>query len=224
MAKKKVTGEDGKTYVMKEKKPFYKKVWFWILVVIVVAGIGGSLGGGDKDKAADSTKESSAVKTENDKNTQASSEPAKESEAPEEQTYKIGDTVTVGTVNYVINSKEVKDTVGGEYTAKTANNKYLILDVTITNNGDKAITIADDFFKLYKGKTEFKTDSSASIAANQESGSTGLDFFYQELNPESSLTGKVVFDVNEETINDPSTQVQVQTGVWGTETGRISLN
>lgn len=224
MAKKKVTGEDGKTYVMKEKKPFYKKVWFWILAVIVVAGIGGSLGGGDKDKAADDTKESSVVNSENNENTQASSESAKESEAPAEQTYKIGDTVPVGTVNYVINSKEVKDTVGGEYTAKNANSKYLVLDVTITNNGDKAITIADDFFKLYKGETEFKSDSSASIAANQESGSTGLDFFYQELNPESSLTGKVVFDVNEETINDPSTQVQVQTGVWGTETGRISLN
>jgi hypothetical protein len=220
MAKKKVTGEDGKTYVMKEKKPFYKKIWFWILVVIVVIGIGGSLGGGDEEKAADGTKESSAVNAD----AQASSEPAKESEAPAEQTYKIGDTVPVGTVNYVINSKEVKDTVGGEYTAKNANSKYLVLDVTITNNGDKAITIADDFFKLYKGETEFKSDSSASIAANQESGSTGLDFFYQELNPESSLTGKVVFDVNEETINDPSTQVQVQTGVWGTETGRISLN
>lgn len=224
MAKKKVTGEDGKTYVMKEKKPFYKKVWFWILVVIVVAGIGGSLGGGDKDKAADSTKESSAVKTENDKNTKASSDPAKESEAPAEQIYKIGDKVPVGTVEYVISSKEVKDQVGGEYTAQNAKAKYLVLDVTITNNGDKAITIADDFFKLYKGKTEFKTDSSASIAANQESGSTGLDFFYQELNPESSLTGKVVFDVNEETINDPSTQIQVQTGVWGTETERINLN
>ena len=217
MAKKKVTGEDGKTYVMKEKKPFYKKIWFWVLAVIVVAGIGGSLGSGDEEKAADKTTENSSVKAETGE--VASSEPAKESE-----TYKIGDIVTVGTVDYVINSKEVKDTVGGEYTAQTAKSKYLVLDVTITNNGDKAITIADDFFKLYKGKTEFKSDSSASIAANQEGGSTGLDFFYQELNPESSLTGKVVFDVNEETINDPSTQIQVQTGIWGTETELISLN
>ena len=44
MAKKKVIGEDGKTYVMKEKKPIYKRVWFWILAVIVVVGIGGALG------------------------------------------------------------------------------------------------------------------------------------------------------------------------------------
>ncbi|EOT42631.1 DUF4352 domain-containing protein [Enterococcus dispar] len=223
MAKKKVTGEDGKTYVMKEKKPFYKKVWFWILVVIVVAGIGGALGSGNDENNA--VKEANSSSNVADSNKQETKESTKANEAPkEEKVYKIGDKVPVGTVEYVINSKEVKDQVGGEYTAQNAKAKYLVLDVTITNNGDKAITIADDFFKLYKGKTEFKTDSSASIAANQESGSTGLDFFYQELNPESSLTGKVVFDVNEETINDPSTQIQVQTGVWGTETERINLN
>lgn len=217
MAKKRVTGEDGKTYVMKEKKPFYKKVWFWILVVFIVIGIGGALGGGDGEKDA-------AKKADTSK--EVSKDSAKTSETPKEEvkTYKIGDKVPVGTVEYVINSKEVKDSVGGEYTSQNANSKYLVLDVTITNKGDKAITISDDFFKLYKGKTEFKTDSSASISANQESGSTGLDFFYQELNPESSLTGKVVFDVNEETINDASTQIQVQTGVWGTETERIALN
>lgn len=224
MAKKKVTGEDGKTYVMKEKKPIYKRIWFWVLVVLVVAGIAGSLGGGDDKDAAKDTKESSSAKVETEtKESAKEAEATKESE-PEEKTYKIGDKVTVGSVDYVINSKEVKDSVGGEYSAQTAKSKYLVLDVTITNNGDKAITIADDFFKLYKGKTEFKSDSTASIAANQEGGSTGLDFFYQELNPESSLTGKVVFDVNEDTINDPSTQIQVQTGAWGTQTGRINLN
>ncbi|HIX69293.1 MAG TPA: DUF4352 domain-containing protein [Candidatus Enterococcus stercoravium] len=224
MAKKKVTGEDGKTYVMKEKKPIYKRIWFWVLAVLVVAGVASSLGGGDDNNAAKDAQESSSTTVETEtKESTKEAEATKESE-PEEKTYKIGDKVTVGSVDYVINSKEVKDSVGGEYSAQTAKSKYLVLDVTITNNGDKAITIADDFFKLYKGKTEFKSDSTASIAANQEGGSTGLDFFYQELNPESNLTGKVVFDVNEDTINDPSTQIQVQTGAWGTQTGRINLN
>lgn len=34
MAKKHITGEDGKKYVMKEKKPFYKKWWFILIVAI----------------------------------------------------------------------------------------------------------------------------------------------------------------------------------------------
>lgn len=43
-------GEDGKMY--KVKKPFYKKVWFWILAIVVLAIIGGSLGGSDDKQAA----------------------------------------------------------------------------------------------------------------------------------------------------------------------------
>lgn len=59
MAKKKITGEDGKQYTVKVKKPFYKRVWFWILVVLVVGGIGSQMGGGSSDKD-----DKSAVKTE----------------------------------------------------------------------------------------------------------------------------------------------------------------
>ena len=55
MAKKQVTGEDGKTYTVKEKKLFYKRVWFWILAIIVIAVIGSQLGGGSSDKDDKST-------------------------------------------------------------------------------------------------------------------------------------------------------------------------
>ena len=47
---KRVRGEDGKMY--KVNKPFYKKVWFWILVVIIVAAVGGSLGGNKDNQSA----------------------------------------------------------------------------------------------------------------------------------------------------------------------------
>ncbi|WP_261805656.1 DUF3862 domain-containing protein [Lapidilactobacillus luobeiensis] len=52
---KKIKGADGKEY--KVKKPIYKRVWFWILIVIIVAGIGSALGGnkGDDETASDKT-------------------------------------------------------------------------------------------------------------------------------------------------------------------------
>lgn len=194
----------------KVKKPFYKKWWVWAIVVVVVA-IGFNSAGGTEDKA-DTKNEASA--------------PKKTASADKEKkTNKVGDTVDVGTVAYKVESKSVADTVGSEYLPENAKEKYLVLKVTIKNNGKKPITIADDFFKLMKGDTEFNTDSVASIASNQEKeGSTGMDFFYQELNPESSLTGNVVFDVPESVINDKALQLQVQTGVFGTETGLINLN
>lgn len=60
MSKKKVTGQDGKQYVVKEKKPFYKKIWFWVLAVIIVFAAAGSLGGGSDDKADKADKASSS--------------------------------------------------------------------------------------------------------------------------------------------------------------------
>ena len=48
MAKKEIIGEDGKTYTVKEKKPFYKKPWFIILVGLVI--LGGLFGGKNKVK------------------------------------------------------------------------------------------------------------------------------------------------------------------------------
>jgi len=70
MSKKKITGEDGKTYYVKEKKPFYKKVWFWILAVVLVVGGFGAVGGSD-DKADSSD---STAKTES--KTSSSKKPA----------------------------------------------------------------------------------------------------------------------------------------------------
>ena len=46
-----------------------------------------------------------------------------------------------------------------------AKGSYLILNVTVKNNGTKAITVSDSDFKLVKDKTEYKTDSTAGIYA-----------------------------------------------------------
>ena len=54
---KQIKGEDGKVYV--EKKPFYKRVWFWILVVLVIF-IGSAAVGGGNDNSSSSSSSSSA--------------------------------------------------------------------------------------------------------------------------------------------------------------------
>lgn len=44
MAKQVIKGEDGKEYVVSEKKPLTKKPWFWSIIVIVILLIGGGVG------------------------------------------------------------------------------------------------------------------------------------------------------------------------------------
>lgn len=202
--------------IAKAKKPIFKKWWFWLIIVIVIAG---AVGGGNKDKTKKADTEKTAKVETKESKTEKSS-PKKS----EKQVFGIGQDVTVGKVVYRVDSKEVADTVGNEYLNSTAKGKFLVLNVTVTNNGDKAVTVTDDFFKLYKGKTEFKADTTATMYANQAANGDSAAFFLQELNPESTLSGKVIFDVSEDTINDPSTQLQVQTGIWGTQTEKINLN
>ena len=202
--------------VAKAKKPIFKKWWFWLIIVIVIAG---AVGGGNKDETKETDTEKTA-KVETKESKTEESAPKKS----EKQVFEIGQDVTVGKVVYRVDGKEVADTVGNEYVNSTAKGKFLVLNVTVTNNGDKAITVTDDFFKLYKGKTEFKADTTSTMYANQAANGDSAAFFLQELNPESTLSGKVIFDVSEDTINDPSTQLQVQTGIWGTQTEKINLN
>lgn len=54
---KQIKGEDGKVYV--EKKPVYKRVWFWILVVLVIF-IGSAAVSGGNDSSSSSNSSSSA--------------------------------------------------------------------------------------------------------------------------------------------------------------------
>lgn len=53
---KKIKDENGNTYV--QKKPFYKRVWFWVLIVLVII-IGASAMGGKKGNSAKPTPASS---------------------------------------------------------------------------------------------------------------------------------------------------------------------
>ena len=79
--KKTIKGEDGKEYTMKEKKPFYKKVWFWILAVIVIAIFANMGKGGEKDNPKTTTTQESS-KTEENK-TEEQKEEKKEEKKPD---------------------------------------------------------------------------------------------------------------------------------------------
>ncbi|WP_156021136.1 DUF4352 domain-containing protein [Streptococcus ruminantium] len=206
---KKMRDEHGNVYV--QKKPFYKRIWFIVLVGLVIIGsLQSVLGGGNPS----STSTNQTTSSTNQVTTATSSS---SSEKQQEVTYSIGQEVPVGNVIYLVNSKEITTNVGGEF-GKNANGVFLLLNVTVKNNGKEAITVIDDFFTLLKGDVKYKSDSSAGIYANQDT-----KFFLTKVNPENSVAGNVVFDITEETANDPSIQLRVQTGFWGTETGLINL-
>lgn len=56
---KKIKEENGNVYVV--KKPFYKRVWFWVLAILAILVIAGTIGGGsDPDTSSASESKSSS--------------------------------------------------------------------------------------------------------------------------------------------------------------------
>lgn len=185
------------------------KKWQIVLIVILALGVIGALAGGGDDEKKSS--ESAAQKTDKE-------DKKEEKKEPKEKTYGINDTLKVGDVEYTVNKIETTDTIGNEYLNQTAQETYLIVSITVKNNGDDALSVLDSFFKLKKGDKIYNTDSSAIMYLGDDS------IFAKEINPDASLKGKIAFDVTKETIDDKSLQLQVQTGSWGTEKGLINLH
>ena len=214
---KKIKAEDGKVYV--EKKPFYKRVWFIVLAVIVVIGVFASMGGSDDSKEATSKSTTTSKATTTDSSSKATTTDSSSKASSEETVYSVGQTFTVGDVEYTVNSVSTTQTVGDEFLNETAQGIYLLLNVTIKNNGDDALSVSNDYFTLYKGKTKYTSDSTASLYASDNSG-----FFLEEVNPGNALTSNVAFDIPQDVVSDPALQLQVQTGFWGTQTAMVNIN
>lgn len=170
-------------------------------------------------EAVEEAKESSTAQS-SSATTDASSSSSASSSEETKQAFKVGDTVIVGDVTYVVHSIETAKTVGNEYLNETADGIYLIVNMTITNNGSKELTVSDSFFNILHGEAEYSADSAASIYLNEESSG----FWLESINPGLSKTGKVAFDVTDAVAAGPGTQIKVQTGYWGTETEIITLN
>lgn len=172
--------------------------------------------------------ETSDSKTKEEKTETATSvEETKEEKAkeePKEETVGIGTPLELGDAVFTLNGKELADQVGPSVLPTTASGKYLVIDVTYKNNGNEAVMIDSSFFKIKRGDKVYEADSTASMSANQgEEGGIQNSLFFQEVNPDMEITGKVVFDLAPEVAEATDLQLQVQTGMFGTETGLINM-
>ncbi|MCE4957682.1 DUF4352 domain-containing protein [Macrococcoides caseolyticum] len=177
-----------------------------VLLMIIIGACSAFMGGGEENKTQDGKETTTSSKEEKKK------------------AYKIGDVVKVGKMQYKVNGVSTGTAVGPSSLPTKAKDTFVIVDIEVKNNGDEAITVDSALFKLKtKGKT-LEADSAASMSANQgEDGSIENSFFLEQLNPDSTTKGKVVYDVSKAMADSPEKQLEVATGFFGTETDLINL-
>lgn len=196
--------EQFKAFQAQQQKPKKKNKFLVgclsiIILIIIISACNAITGGGDSDsnKTASKKEETKA-------------------------THKMNEVVKLDKLEFNVTNKAAADQVGNVLTNK-AKGTFIILDVTVKNNGDKAVDIADSFFKLVGDGKTYEADSAASTTANQAVSPDDLGFFGDKINPDSTKNGKVVFDVSKEVANKQNLVLQVQSGVFGTKTEKIKL-
>lgn len=164
---KKIVDENGKTYV--QKKPFYKRVWFWILAVIVIAVIFGSAGGNKAKKVSSENTEKASAKISN-------------------ETFKVGDTVKADGVTLKLNKVDFND--GSSLSTPDSGKAYVIVNVTITNVDKNKVSYNPLDFKLDDNGNQ--TDLTELVMDDNGNKITNDDLKYGDLSKGASVTGSMI--------------------------------
>lgn len=181
-----------------------------IVIIIIIIAVASSSGGNGTKTASGTTKTTATTnKTSSNKKTTKSTQSKNQA--------KIGVPLKVGNVVFEVTGTSTAQTIGGQYGTK-AKGTFLILDVSVKNEGKKSITTDTSFFKLESGGTTYDASATASTYANNNA-----NFFLQQVNPGLSDEGKVVFDVPPSVAKSTNLMLQVQTGAFGTQKGIIAL-
>ncbi len=151
----------------KNSKPFYKKIWFWVLVVIIIAAIAGS--GSNKPKLVSEDK---PIVT-------------KEEKSNKEEVFNIGDTIELDKFKITVN--EIKTTNGSDFIKPQEGNEFLYVDATVENISDKEQTVSSVLmFKVVDKDGRAMKQTIVENANGQLDGTIG---------PGRKMTGEYVVEV-----------------------------
>ena len=192
----------------KAKKPFYKKWWVWVIAIIVIIGV--------SNAGKDGSKTTSTSTGEGAKATSVQTQ----SKSQEEQKFKIGDTVKVGDIEYIVSDVKDSKSIGtNQYLKKETDSNFVTIKVTVKNTGDKAKTIDTSMFKLKDSKgTSYSADATADMYINP----AGSTFFLQQANPNISKTGNIVFETPTKNADEPFA-LEVSGGMVSIKSANITL-
>lgn len=188
----------------KGKKPFYKKWWVWLIAIIVIGAIATS---GEDDSAEETTSEPTAVEETNTDDSTDAEEDVEESEVEEIEDTEFGVGEKVELDGQVVEVTEVEKSAGNDFDKPAEGNEYVIVHVSIENNGDENISYNPFNFKMKNSNGQIE-DIGLITIDNDTSLSSG------ELAPGGNVSGTLSF---EQAKDDAGLQLIFEPGFWDTD-------
>lgn len=164
-----------KSMTDKSKKPIFKKVWFWVLVVIIIFGIAMAIGGEEgAKKVGDNAGQSGNYSQE---------------EEEEKTEFKVGDIVAFDGKEITVNAINRNYSSGNEFIQPSSGKEFVKVDVTLKNTTSEKISynVLDWKYEDEDGNME-----NFSIMAQPDN-----DFGSGELAANGKKTGSIVFEVKQ---------------------------
>ena len=192
------------------------KIILGVFVLLVIVGLFGSGGNNTSNDSTSNQVGSSGDNTSNVNTSNQVQEPATTSEAAVKQTpetYKVGDRVVVGERAYTITDVRTASSVGDNFTKQTATGIFVIVTMNVENIGKESATMSSTDVKIIdsEGRT-FESDTEAWTALKE-------NILLKQIQPGLPVVGQTIFDVPK----GITANLQVSSGIWGTDTKLISL-
>lgn len=193
---KKITDENGNVYV--QKKPFYKKWWVWVLILLGVFYFIGL-----------STKEATSIENNQIDETEEITEEFEELEEVEVEpaitepaAYAVGEVITFtdyttgDEFDITIDSAEID--LGGEETyEQPEGGKFIKIDITAQNNGSSTYLMNAAEYSIYDNN-----GSKGEVASK--------DFLLEEIAPGKNHSGSIYF----EAVGDGPYEIYLHDTIW----------
>lgn len=166
----------------KQSKPWYKRFWVWLIIIIVLFIAIGAAGGGDEAKKTADGSKNDSVKQE------------------QKTEFAVGETASFDDKSITVTDVQRNYDTGNQFAQPESGKEFVIVTVNITNDSDNTLDYSTFNFKLQDSNgvqqseaimalSEGKLDSGSlavggkvtgKLAYEVEAGDTGLKLLYQD--------------------------------------------
>lgn len=199
-----------------EKKPVYKRWWFWVIVILVIGAVGSSMG--DESDTIDKqveTKEADSKETEAQEGTEETTEEEAEEETePEEEKEEFKTNEKIEFEGRVLEVTDIEYSNGSDFDKPKDGMEYVIVSVLIENNSDKELSYNPYDFKMQNSQGQIESQA-FTIIDKETSLSSG------KLAPGGNVSGTVVW---EQPKDDDGLKLIFEPSFWSNKRVTVELD
>lgn len=132
----------------------------------------------------------------------------------------VDEVASIGNMRYLVSHQSQAKSLGNYQ----ANGTYLILIIGAKNDGSKAVIVDTTAFKIIDNGATYSASAFITLLANQtDDGTTNHSFFLEQLNPNQSMAGYVIFDVPTDVASSETKQLLITNTFGDYQSGLLNL-